>query len=292
MMPPRKPKQEIVPLRGTASLVVRESSATRFNYPWHAHREVELTWIGRGSGLRFVGHTIAPFHAGELCLIGSDLPHAWLSPAGPAPGGVHSVVVQFDPARWGTTFFELKEMRAIGALLTRADRGLRFTRRTLKNAVERLRDELAPERSPLRRLTLLLEVLALLANDTTALPLTTSPWPNRRRPPDPRIGKTLSYLKSNYAEAVSQATVAARIGMTAPAFSRFFHRAVGKTFVGYLTELRLGEACRLLRETDLPITEVAYAVGFGNLSNFNRCFRLAHELSPRRFRQETHAALE
>lgn len=60
---------------------------------------------------------------------------------------------------------------------------------------------------------------------------------------------------------------------------------MGKTFVAYVNDLRLGEACRLLLETDATVAEIAYRVGFGNLSNFNQCFRQARGTTPREFRR-------
>ena len=72
--------------------------------------------------------------------------------------------------------------------------------------------------------------------------------------------------------------------MTPQAFSRFFRKTVGKTFVDYLAELRVSQACRLLLETDISVGEVSLRSGFNNLSNFNRRFRRLRSQSPRRFR--------
>ena len=61
-------------------------------------------------------------------------------------------------------------------------------------------------------------------------------------------------------------------------------RSVGKTYVGYLNELRINRACRALIETDLNITQIAYDAGFNNLSNFNRRFLDVKGMTPRAYR--------
>jgi hypothetical protein len=53
----------------------RRFETVRFNVPFHRHRQLELTLIERGAGLRFVADHVAPFEAPDLVLIGSDVPH-------------------------------------------------------------------------------------------------------------------------------------------------------------------------------------------------------------------------
>jgi AraC-like DNA-binding protein len=68
-------------------------------------------------------------------------------------------------------------------------------------------------------------------------------------------------------------------------FLRLFSSVLGVTPHQYLVRSRLRHAARLLAEDSLSITDVAYGVGFGDLSNFVRTFHRAAGVSPRRFRQ-------
>ena len=103
------PLLEEIPLAGPVSVSVRKFEFPAFTYPWHQHPEVELAWVMAGSGLRYVGDSVEPFQAGDFCLLGSNLPHTWLSPH-PAPRGpVRSFVVQFDPTRLGDSLFSLPD---------------------------------------------------------------------------------------------------------------------------------------------------------------------------------------
>jgi AraC family transcriptional regulator len=68
-------------------------------------------------------------------------------------------------------------------------------------------------------------------------------------------------------------------------FLRLFTRVLGVTPHQYLVRSRLRRAARLLADGDRPVTDVAYDVGFGDLSNFVRTFRRAARMSPRDFRR-------
>ena len=74
-------------------------------------------------------------------------------------------------------------------------------------------------------------------------------------------------------------------GCSRSCFSRFFKRCIGKTFIEYVTELRIGRVCRELMETDESITAIAYGAGFNNLSNFNEQFRKLKRMTPSRYRK-------
>jgi AraC-type DNA-binding domain-containing proteins len=52
-----------------------------------------------------------------------------------------------------------------------------------------------------------------------------------------------------------------------------------------LIDLRLSYACKLLRETDKTIAEIAYDCGFSNLANFNRQFRWKYRMTPKDYRK-------
>jgi AraC family transcriptional regulator len=66
---------------------------------------------------------------------------------------------------------------------------------------------------------------------------------------------------------------------------RVFRQAIGVTPHQYLMRMRLMHALRLLRDTRLPVIDVAYETGWADLSNFNKAFRREFGCSPRRLRQ-------
>lgn len=79
--------------------------------------------------------------------------------------------------------------------------------------------------------------------------------------------------------------LAARAGLSPFHFLRVFTRALGVTPHQYLVGARLRRAARLLADPARQVTDVAFEVGFGDLSNFVRTFRRAAGVSPRRFKR-------
>ena len=78
---------------------------------------------------------------------------------------------------------------------------------------------------------------------------------------------------------------ARQAGLSPFHFLRLFSSVLGVTPHQYLVRSRLGHAARLLADDDIAVTDVAYDVGFGDLSNFVRTFHRAAGASPLRFRQ-------
>lgn len=250
-----------------------------FGFSWHHHREYELTLITRSAGRRLVGDSVQAYQAGDLVLLGPMLPHTWHSHRS-VPGPHRAVVAQFLAGVVGPW----PEAEPVRRLLGHAAVGLRFD----GPGVPALRDAFAalPEAHGLARITGLLAVLDGLATDHAVerTPLSATGVSTTDAPLDDRVGRVLRRMAERFTEPVSQAEEAARLGMTPAGFARLFKRSVGKRFTQTLHELRVAEASRLLRETADPVTEIALASGFNNLSNFNRVFHRLKGVTPREYR--------
>ncbi|MDY0871154.1 helix-turn-helix domain-containing protein [Dongia rigui] len=105
-----------------------------------------------------------------------------------------------------------------------------------------------------------------------------------------RIVDAAHWIDARAHEDIDLATAGRESGLSAFHFLRLFARIVGATPHQYLIRARLRRAARLLAESDQPITDIAYDIGFGDLSNFVRTFGRAAGLSPREFRRRAHAA--
>lgn len=279
-----QPLIESVPLVGPVSIAIREFRLPLFDHPWHQHPEAELTWILRGEGTRHVGDHVETFRAGDCCFIGPNLPHAWLSPP-QWKGGCRSFVCQFDPGKLGGSLLHLPEMSAIRELLQRSEKGVRFKGAEVSASLRGMRRA----NVPLDRVLALLRSLDRLArhafDGTLSLNAWTSPPHNAR---DPRIERVLGYVSRHLSTGIRQAEAARHAGLSPAAFSRVFRTAMGRTFRDYVTDLRIGLACRQLLETRRPINDIAFACGYDNLSNFNRAFRLRRGMPPSEFRCQGH----
>lgn len=93
------------------------------------------------------------------------------------------------------------------------------------------------------------------------------------------------WIDAHAAQPLTLDEMARQAGVSAFHFLRLFSRAIGASPHQYLVRARLRHAAHALAHGDRPVTEIAYEVGFGDLSNFVRSFHRAAGLSPRRFRQ-------
>ena len=99
------------------------------------------------------------------------------------------------------------------------------------------------------------------------------------------INKALAFIDAHLGDPFTEGDLAAIAGLGPSAFSRSFRRHTGMALVQYVNRLRVTLACQLLmRDEAMPITEIAFAAGFNNLSNFNRRFLAQKGMPPSRFR--------
>src|SRR5690606_1385084 len=99
-----------------------------FGTIWHYHPELEIHYIIRGEGVRFVGDNISNFYANELLILGENLPHMWRCSDKYFQGNdsitAEAIVVHFLPDFIGKDFFSMPESTAILNLYERAKSGL------------------------------------------------------------------------------------------------------------------------------------------------------------------------
>jgi AraC-like DNA-binding protein len=108
----------------------------------------------------------------------------------------------------------------------------------------------------------------------------TTPARDRRR-----AVETALWIDAHSHQQIDLEQAAGQAGISPFHFLRLFSSVLGVTPHQYLVRSRLRHAARLLADNDIPVTDVAYDVGFGDLSNFVRTFHRAAGVSPRRFRE-------
>jgi AraC-like DNA-binding protein len=252
----------------------------------HRHPQFELTWIERGSGLRFVGDSVEPFENGDLVLLGPELPHAWVGK--PAPGGAscRAVVLQFAPGLLLDPL--LPELQALRPLLAHAQRGMALEGPGRERLVALL--AAMPELDPLARLAQWLLLLRELGRHGEWRLLSARAAPAADRSPaegktaERKIDRLLTWLQAHLAEPVCLADAAEVVHIIPAAFSRYFRRSTGKTFVAYMNDLRCSEACVQLRQSSASVAQIASACGFVNFAHFARQFKRRMGLSPSAYR--------
>jgi AraC-like DNA-binding protein len=256
---------------------------------WNFHPEFEIHLIRKSSGTAYVGDYIGDFGPGDLTVIGSNLPHDWVSHIDKDDKILgRDLVVQFNPEKLRQASQHLPEMKRINAFLIAAQRGLRFSGDTAGEAAHLLEDIAGTD--GLERLTRFLQVLELLAGSDEYEVLSSPEFmPNVDAVALNTMQRAILYIHGHFTEKIQLPDVATIAGMSTNRFSRFFIKNTGRSFTDYVVSLRIGRACRLLSASHEPITEICYEVGYTNLSNFNRSFLRHVGKSPSAYRKAAHA---
>jgi len=98
------------------------------------------------------------------------------------------------------------------------------------------------------------------------------------------IWKARKYIEEHADEELSLTKVAKIVNMNANYLSENFKQVTGTNFVEYVARARFANACDLLRNPNLRISDIAFAAGFQSLSQFNRVFKRLSGQSPTQFR--------
>lgn len=112
-------------------------------------------------------------------------------------------------------------------------------------------------------------------------------WSNKASPHASIIQEARKYIDSNYTDStLSLQYVSAHVHMSPSYFSVIFKQAVGKSFITYLTDLRLERARNLLQYTSQKAYEIGYAVGYDNPTYFSTLFKKNFGVGPIEYRQQ------
>lgn len=95
----------------------------------------------------------------------------------------------------------------------------------------------------------------------------------------------LHYIQSNFTDSLTLNDLTATFYISKKRISDMIRNATGRSFSQYLIDVRLEEAVNLLRNTELPIAEVALRSGFSSNSVFSQIFHKRYQMSPSSFRQ-------
>ncbi|MEY4980212.1 MAG: HTH-type transcriptional regulator YesS [Pseudomonadota bacterium] len=253
---------------------------------WHYHDEYELHLITSTSGKVFVGDWIGSFQAGHLVLTGPRLPHNWVSMDMPE-GGVaqRDLVIQFTHEPLAHAAENIPELREVLPLLERAKNGIEFF--GLSEVAEQHWHRVKHARG-LRRLTAFCDYLADLAACTDYRLLSSVQL--QCDDDDTSINQihdVVSRITDRLADEHSAKALAIEMGMSESRFSRFFRKATGNTFTDFVNRVRISRACQLLMDTDQPVSQICYEVGFNNVANFNRRFLEIKGMTPTEFRKQS-----
>lgn len=253
-----------------------------FETPWHYHPEYELVLIVRGRGKRFIGNHVSDYDEGDLCLIGPNLPHLYRKDESEKSGG--SLVIHFREDFLGDDFVSIPEMQKIKLLFEKSLMGIQVNGNTRRSAAAMMNK--MTEAKGMDRLICLLHLLNVLA-DAKEYDLLSSPEITGQNSDDSdRLNRVFDYVVKNFRKDIGVGDVAKLANMSYSGFCRYFKNRTKKNFSHFVNEIRVGNACRRLLESDLSVDSIGYESGYNNKTNFMEQFRKIVKCTPLQFRKK------
>jgi len=257
-----------------------------FDYPAHSHPAYEINLVMNGSGNRLVGGEVDKYEKIDLTLLGPNLIHCWDNvDADKHKYPVASIIIiQFEENLLDYLFTK-EAFLPIKTMLQYAKRGIEFTGATRTKAMNQLKTMLNLE--PFEASISFLRLLQLLAISDEKRLITSSGYTTKIIPKEcTRIDEVYAFIKDNFHKPIKAEEAAKLANMSTSAFSHYFKKSTNKSFMRFLTEVRLGHVCQLLTTTQLHINEIAFQTGYSNISNFNRLFKKYKGCTPIQFRNK------
>lgn len=280
--------EKVVPGKGSSFCAVAYENAY-FAAPLHVHPEYELILIEEGHGLSFVGDSVQKLRPGDFMLIGSNLPHLWLSADEYYMPDTflrcRSVYSQFSTSVFPTQNAIIPELTGIMVLLENSHRGIRFENEECETVIEMFRE--LPGKEGLEKLLQLYRILNELALHCSYRFLTSEEYEggNSQFAENSITKRAIDYINKYYQNDITLEMIADHVGMNPSALCRYFKRKTGKKLFDYVTGLRVAFAAKLLINSNISISKIAYDCGYNNLSHFNRQFKTVTSVTPTEYRK-------
>ena len=270
------------------TFVFKDLSGPYFNPNWHFHPEYQLSYILEGRGTRFVGDHVHTFEAGDLVLVGPNLPHLWRSEEEYFDSqndlNTRALVIYFDHELLSASLLEKVEFHSVKKLVNQSNRGIEFSGKT-KFLTSEFLHEIGSKKG-FDRIIALYEIINVLAQSADHQLLSSPGYSNSFKGNDAEnMRRVYDYVMKNYRQTISLEVIAQQLNMTTTSFCRYFKPRANKTFTKFVNEIRIGQARKLLLEDNFNIAEISYQCGFNSLSNFNRQFKLISNMNPNEYRK-------
>lgn len=265
------------------SFSARRDKVPYINNRWHYHAEVELIYFKKGSGTQFIGDSIKRFSSGDIVLVGPHLPHYWkfddtyFNEDEHQPADV--VVVHFCENFWGNHFLALPENKGIKLTLERAQRGIQILAKKQKY-IGSLMEQILVATGP-QRIILLMEALMHIEDSAKEKPLSSIGFRNNyEETENDRINAIYNYSLTHFKRKIQMEEMAAVANISPNSFCRYFKTRTRKTYTQFISEIRVGHACKLLIENSLNVKQICYESGFHNFASFHKHFKIITGQSP------------
>jgi AraC-like DNA-binding protein len=276
--------QFTIPVPINQTIIVQKDVLPYFYPHLHRHHEIQLTWIQKGEGTLVADNNMHGFTSNEIYWLGANQPHLFKSdPSYFLPKSkkiISALNIFFDANGQLATFFYLPETKNIKKFIHQHSSGFKIPQQhvaEISNLMLQLKNGNGVE-----QMMHFMDIFRKLLSYENLAALSTSSQPQQYSEHEGiRIATIYNYIMQHYDKPITLEDVAKQAHMTPQAFCRYFKKHTRHTFVSFLSEVRINEACKKLTDGAYDsIATIAYNCGFNSITNFNRVFKSVTSRSP------------
>lgn len=250
----------------------------------HRHSFFELVYVLRGTATHYLGDDVTQLHPGEYFIIDTGSVHCYRD-----VDNCHIVNCLFLPEYIDRA---LAECPSLSSLLSNqvmhfgvpvdiraADRVFHDPDGTVRRLIEAMEQEYAAQKTGYMEL--------LRCHLTQVLVHAVRAWEaaQKQRIPHKAVAAITDRLRADCSQNLSLETLSREVGYTPQYLSTLFRKDTGMSMQEFLQRLRVQEACRLLGQKSLTLSDISQAVGYTDPKHFARVFYRYKGLSPKAFRK-------
>lgn len=270
----------------TKAYATRAITRPVFSTEFHFHWACQMTYIVKSEGKRIIGDNVDRFTYDELTFLGSNIPHVWHNDKkNNETEGAKSLALYMDPDSLLTSCEKLFDTKKLEHFFNQSKRGLLFYGSTKTKLKIKLQEIIVAE--DINKTILLLEIINILLHSTEFEFLSSAGYRHNYQPEDTeRIDRVFKYVFDNFREDILLDEVSEMCNMSKHAFCRYFKSRTQKTFIEFVHEVRVSEACKLIARNKEQINNIAYQCGFNSLSHFNKTFKYVKGITPSQYKEQ------
>lgn len=257
----------------------------------HSHEFIEIAFVANGSGTHYLSKQQDKVARGDIFIINKDVVHGFLADPG-APFTIYNCI--FQPAAVDSYFQNCSDFVyvAYNYLLHSLNdnknpheyvRLVGEKTDVIENLFEAMCYEYTEKEDGYRQI-LKADLIKLLVLMFRLYKKDSGETHNKSAYKKLLVENTIAYLKEHYAEDIKLEDVARHAYMSTAYFSRIFKQESGMTLVQALQKIRIDEACRMLLETNLTISDISVKSGYSDIKYFYNLFARLKGKTPGEFR--------
>lgn len=282
--------QFTIPVPHDHTIIVQQDIMPYFYPHLHRHEEIQLTWVQQGEGTLIADNNMHGFKSNEIFWLGANQPHMFKSdPVYFLPKSdktIQAIVLFFNPSGALSAFFNLPEIVHLKRFIQQSSNGFKIPTEKVESISQKM--QLIYEQTGIEQMIHFMELLRIISDFTDLTPLSEGTRPKVFSENEGlRMSNIYNFIIQEYEKPLTLEDAANKAHMTPHAFCRYFKKHTGHTFLSFLNEVRISEACKkLTNESQVGIAQVAYSCGFNSITNFNRIFKRTKGKSPSEYLEE------